>query len=239
MAKELWINDGGTVKQVNELHINDGGTVKQVNEGWINDSGTVKQFYPSSAVPTEAWSNTILGVDVTLSNGDLTATGANVGPAGTTGNVAVMSDTPHTTGKYYFEIFVAAVSASGGAADPLIGVADVAEFGQPTGPTNTAVSMQGRFSNNQGGSGTCGGFIVGDTICCATDAGARKVWIRKNSDAWAGGGDPALGTTPHKTLTSTNELRAWVEVGFSSQVVANFGGTPFSFIPPAGFSDWD
>ena len=48
MTKELWVNDSGTVKQVNELHVNDGGTVKNVTEGWINDNGVVKQFFPSS-----------------------------------------------------------------------------------------------------------------------------------------------------------------------------------------------
>jgi hypothetical protein len=48
MAKEVYINQAGTVKKALTIHLNQAGTVKEVKEGWINEAGTVKQFYANT-----------------------------------------------------------------------------------------------------------------------------------------------------------------------------------------------
>lgn len=44
-----------------------------------------------------------------------------------------------------------------------------------------------------------GGFTDNDNIGFALDVDSGKLWVRKNGGAWAGGGDPAAGTTPSAT----------------------------------------
>ena len=46
MAKEIWQNQNGVLKEIKLIHLNQSGVLKDVTEGWVNDNGALKQFYP-------------------------------------------------------------------------------------------------------------------------------------------------------------------------------------------------
>ena len=41
----VWVNDGGTLREIKEIAVNDGGTLRNITEGWVNDGGTLRQFF--------------------------------------------------------------------------------------------------------------------------------------------------------------------------------------------------
>jgi len=41
----VWVNDGGTLREIKEIAVNDGGTVRNITEGGVNDGGTLRQFF--------------------------------------------------------------------------------------------------------------------------------------------------------------------------------------------------
>ena len=181
-----------------------------------------------------AWDAATKGANITLSNSDLTAQSSDIANDGTAdGNVRCTLG--KSSGKWYAEITVDAVSTAGGNGAPFVGVADSVFTTSTSTIGSSADSSQGRFANSLGGSGNVGGFTVGDVICVAYDADSRKVWLRKNSGAWAGGGNPAAGTTPHKTLSGTGALYVFAQQSYASRVTVNFGGAAFAYTPPVGF----
>lgn len=177
-----------------------------------------------------------LGADVTLSNANLTATGAS--GTGTGASRKASCNGAKTGGLLYFEVTVNAVSNAGGAGDPFIGVGRAGIRNDATAiASSNQWSGQGRFNNALGGSGSVGGFVVNDVICFAVRVGDARVWVRKNGNAWAGGGDPAADTTPHKTLAGSGALHLICNIANAAAVTANFAG-PFAQSVPSGFSAW-
>jgi len=45
MAAELWVNDNGTARKLQEIWVNDNGTARQIQEIWVNDNGTARLIY--------------------------------------------------------------------------------------------------------------------------------------------------------------------------------------------------
>jgi hypothetical protein len=78
--------------------------------------------------------------------------------------------------------------------------------------------------------------ILGSIMQVAYDAAAGKVWFGQNG-VWAGGGDPATGTTPTFTVTPGTALflgGAAQNVRMTS--VLNTGATAFGQTVPSGFT---
>jgi hypothetical protein len=45
MSAELWVNDNGTAREIQEIWVNDSGTARQIQEIWVNDNGTARLVY--------------------------------------------------------------------------------------------------------------------------------------------------------------------------------------------------
>lgn len=89
-----------------------------------------------------------------------------------------------------------------------------------------------------------GGSVVGTALSGAGDAQiavrGRRVWVRRDSSPWVGGGDPATDTSPTCVLTGTGRIFA---VATIDQVVASTIRTTLAHnaaattgAPPAGFT---
>ena len=184
-----------------------------------------------SAIAKSLWYASEGGTGVTYNSSALSVTGAN--ETSNIGKQVAVNAYPVTSGKYYFEVLVNVIS---GTSFPAIGVVDEASSSlySYSGPP---IAVQTPAANNLGGSGNIGGVSVSSRICVAVDTATREVWIRKNSEAWAGGGDPALGTTPYKTITGTGAIWPYVDLQNACKVTANFEGA-FANAVPSGFSPW-
>lgn len=59
--KPLYINDNGTVREVEEFYINDNGTVREIDDVYLNDNGTVRHVFsrhpyePGTEIFTMKW----------------------------------------------------------------------------------------------------------------------------------------------------------------------------------------
>ena len=140
---------------------------------------------------------------------------------------------PLSAGKYYFEVSITTIF---GASYPAVGVVDAAAKNSGA-ISGTLMAVQTPTANNLGGSGNIGGFIASSVICVAVDTASRKVWIRKNGDAWAGGGDPATGATPYKTLTGSGAILPYADVRAACSVGGRFA-SGHGFTIPSGFVVW-
>ncbi len=47
---ELWVNDSGTARRINEVWVNDAGTARRINEIWVNDSGTARLVFTGDVI---------------------------------------------------------------------------------------------------------------------------------------------------------------------------------------------
>lgn len=46
----IWINDGGTPRNLNSLYVNDNGTVRDLQKVWVNDNGTVRLVFSKGVI---------------------------------------------------------------------------------------------------------------------------------------------------------------------------------------------
>jgi hypothetical protein len=146
----------------------------------------------------------------------------------------------HTTqalssGKYYVEFLAVRTTANGA----MVGLTN------SSGPTNNYLGIDSNSCAWQVTSNTYGAatgmtgltWNTGDIICMAIDVANKKAWIRKNNNTWAGGGDPAAGTTPSGTWTFSGDVYFGVSLIFApNSMVVNSGAGPFVYAAPSGFS---
>ena len=183
----------------------------------------------------------------TLSNGNLTTADA------TSSGGQIYSTMGSNTGKWYYEAHVTAV---GGPNAQIIGINPLR---RPTSNTQnrTGYRSSGDVYNDSGGVAQTGtSYTTGDIIGVAWDADNKYLWFAKNG-SWVYSGDPANGTNPAVTYSSTETQGPSVQYdnGAVSQVTNfNFGQNPtlsgqttsgtftdsngkglFKYEPPAGF----
>jgi len=168
----------------------------------------------------------------TLSGGNLNAT---------SGTNSVIYSTFALTDKIYWEVTL------NGSATQQLGIADFSK----TNTTNSAPGDAGRNGYiylTTGGIYNNGSLVLGslstattnDVICFAYDSANNKLWIRKNNGTWFGGGDPATGSTPSATTSSSFTYSPVLGAGGGSDAVnasANFGQRPFTYTAPSGYVD--
>jgi hypothetical protein len=192
------------------------------------------------------WNSTFHGPHVTLSNGNLTATTENfddwskvVGSIFQSIGLRYFEATPtygpsyYSDGQHEFgvgtEAFDATNTTNEGGSDTTSWVLVDSVF---------RVQTNGAFITP---SGT--GIIPGDTFKAAINFSTGKGWLGSVADGWAGGGDPAAGTTPSFTFTPNTAL-APVDVFFGSpgvpvSITLNCGGSAFAGAIPVGFTAWN
>ena len=176
---------------------------------------------------------------VTLSNGNLTATGT----LATNWETALCVD-GYSSGKWYFELTfdVEIYKGGGGAYDFAFGVANLSHnlsnfIGvDANGWSLLDPNSVGYFAgvNTPVDFGGATDIEVNDVVGIALDMDNGKIWWSLNG-LWGDSGDPATDTNPQATgLTGT--LYPGVSVyGNGSQVTINFGSTDLAYTPPAGF----
>ncbi len=172
----------------------------------------------------------------------------------------VQSTTTHSTGKYYVEVTIDAISAgphrssigiqragydyTGWAELGTISTYDCAFYSEGTYGGFIGTSP---FGNQQGYPAWANGQIIG--IAIDLDASPNRIYINPNNVGWwgnVGGGagtsgvDPAAGTNGIDTTVSP--VPVWFAVGFQAfaqggQMTVNFGPS-FTYTKPTGFSAW-
>jgi hypothetical protein len=171
---------------------------------------------------------------LTLSNGNLTATGLNQGAPMLARTTAQLS----AGDKAYLEIHYDS-AASGG--------------GMCFGVCNSSASMT-NFSFPGSGNSNGGGFqqnglypggiyygvdeVAGDTYMLAVsrvDAAMAKFWVGRNG-SWKAGEDPATDTGGLSVTIS--QCYGFAGVKRAEAVTVNFGASAFAYTPPTGFSQW-
>ena len=224
------------------------GTAAYAPGNWVQSAGVNRLCLAPVAAPAagiETLSTTALATGITLSDGNLRA--GNSGSAVVVG----LGNTGITTGKYYVEIVGPSLSANySGFGVALAGTAldasNGAQFMVATADGNiwNGTGNVGTFGvGNPGGEGWSG--PVG-AICIDFDA--HLIWATTNVSApnWnsgtAGTQNPATGAggVPFSTaLAAGVELYfCYIFHGYDDNATFNFGSSPFSGTPPAGFSPW-
>lgn len=178
--------------------------------------------------------------NVTLSNGNLTATHSNTSDGGT------RSASNKSTGKFYFEI---TIGASNGSLDGIGLIAstktfsDMASLDALVYALNSSIGSTGGIFINGGYSTKHIGLAsAGDVISIAVDMGAGRAWFRRNGGDWNGdpSADPVASTNYVGPFNGT--LTSWAPaVDFSGSAsgnnfTANFGATSFTYTVPSGFT---
>lgn len=174
---------------------------------------------------------------ITLSNGNLTATGVGVG----TGDDLVRSTTSKTAGKVYFE-----GTMTGAGAESAIGLAHTtASLTAFLGIDNNGIGIYRSGHTFLNNSNVMSGpsYSSGDIIGVAIDFGANLIWFRNNTTpgTWNLGGtaDPATGIGGQSIAAITGPFLVCFDVPASAAAVAtvNFGNS-FNQSPPSGYSAW-
>ena len=190
-----------------------------------------KCIFDYSSVDASTWYATDGGPFIRYSTTGDQVTGLN--KTSSTGEVAAVNSYTLASGKYYFEVYINTLD---GTSFPAVGVVDDTAQGS-TSYSGTLMAVQTPAVNSYSGSGNVGGFVATNRICVAVDTATRKVWIRKNNDAWAGGGDPTTGTTPFKTLTGAGDIVPYADLQNACKVTGDFA-SGHAYTIPADYVAW-
>lgn len=189
----------------------------------------------SQSTPFSTLNPATIGANITLSNGNLTATSAGV-------DTGAFSTSSKTSGKLYWEI--TANTAVG--ADTGVGIATgSATFPAACGtPTNADVTYRGGTAFTSGGA-NIGSFATawaaGNVIAMALDIGGGTMGVRNVTagDNWNKNvaNNPATGG--YNGLVIANPFFVILCFGAAAdQLTINFGATSFTGAVPSGYSAW-
>ena len=180
--------------------------------------------------------------NITLSNGNLTAT------LGTSGNSGVRSIGSLNNGLAYFEITATNINSAGGGYNA--GFANTVS----TDPGGVVANAAGAFAvgfyngiiainaTNVGNLGS--GFANGDVACIAVDFDNKKAWVRKNGGLWNNdsGANPATGANgfSFSTMSGGGPYYAYYGRNYPGDSgTINLGASAFAQAVPQGFHSWN
>jgi hypothetical protein len=180
--------------------------------------------------------------NVTLSNGNLTATHSN-----TLTSSGARSSSNKTVGKFYFEVTMTVTHGDFDCVGILQSNATFINFVQNSTNCVAVYKNTGAIYANGGASGkTLGAIAAGDVIGVAVDLDARKAWLRKNGGLWNG-----FALTSENPNTGLGGVTIGASVSFDPAVgfggtgtaagdamTANFGASAFGSTAPVGFINW-
>ena len=137
-----------------------------------------------------------------------------------------------SSGKWYWEVKWDA------GANPRIGLINTDGVGQDLGGSaNSWTRLNSPSRVYSGGITTNYGtdLTLGDTIMCALDIDAGKLWYGKNG-SWEASGDPATGANPSQTFTAGQTMSPAVASGGGTPgFEGKFGSIGFTYTAPTGF----
>ena len=215
------------------------------NSGKLHVESGVLSFGPELIFTNWSLTDFVADIGWTFSNENLTLdhTGGQL--------VAIRSTRNDLkTGKHYWEI---TVTISGSNSDAFFGVkertASISEFpsvvGSGGGPW-AVWRLQGDYEDSTAGPDKVGtaaniGGSLPVTLMFALDLDNGKFWCGVDG-VWNSGGDPAAGTDedfnnfPNLGTTEWAAFFATDNQNPEQESTANFGGTPFAYAVPTGFS---
>jgi SPRY domain len=182
-------------------------------------------------MPNTTWNPSDKSANITLSGGNLTATGTTV--------ACVRTISSHLSGKYYFEVTATSVGTNAG-----IGIANsthalTAYLGSDT--ASISYDKNGGIFYNNANIYANGAYVNGNVICVAVDIDNGKIWWRIGSGNWnnSGTANPAT-NTGGITLSPSGPYFPCIQTETGGDVVtANFGDSSFTGTVPSGFtSGW-
>lgn len=198
-------------------------------------SATSKTTAPWQAISTPLGFDPATATNVTLSNGNLTAT-----HSATAGNSGVRVGTALNTGKYYFEM--KRIVAASGDVYGLCAPANTYNQVLTGNATVVMVALNGNINVAGVASGSLGAFAANDVAGIAIDIGAGLVWARKNAGNWnnSGTANPATGVGGFAIAAGTAlaPVAAFGTGAGTESCIANFGATAYANAAPAGFGSW-
>ena len=182
------------------------------------------------------WNPATQGALIVLSNGDRDSTNAS----GTVDWNSGRGLTGHSTGKWYAEEEMTINTASSG----MFGVGTIAGLlNTYLGTDSASFGIQNDTSSTVYGNGGYAASSItppafGERAMVAYDAATGGIWLGALG-TWAGGGDPAAGTSPTFTISPGTQLYLMHAKARSSQagMLANMPGENTHSIP-SGFSMW-
>jgi len=169
---------------------------------------------------------------LTLSDGNLKATGANASYNNTYSTFMIPKDV-----KTYFEVTV--VTSLGGGnnlAFYLDSVIDLSRVGSPSGAYGVDFGVTSTYYTYLNGTSTNTGVSIasGHTVQMAIDQASGKMWIGVNN-TWFNSGNPSAGTNSIATISTTTDYFIRALCYNSGSMAFNFGQQPFKYTPPTGF----
>jgi hypothetical protein len=177
------------------------------------------------------WSPTDKAAAITLSNGNLTVN------ASSSTSCAVRVTSGKTSGKYYFEITCTGTFASEG-----LGIATATSTLDNGAGLKAYVNILNGIGFVNGGN--VGGVLTaginsGNVCCMAVDLDNKRMWWRKDSQAWTNSGNPATNTGGIDISSIFASVAAYpvatlVDTGCT--YAANFGASAFAGAVPSGFT---
>jgi len=202
--------------------------------GSTYDSMTDVPTLTSATAGNYAVMNPLDNGGVTLSNGNLTITGA-----GSVFKIA-RSTLGLSTGKWYCEFVITAEGAPSRIDFGLLGFPATlsGSLGDTSNGYTVYESSSSIYKYNNSTSTllvSSGSLDVNDVQMLAYDADAGKLWFGKNG-TWFASGDPVAGTNQVFSSVSGQPYFVAVQAYNSSDVgQINFGQRPFAYTPPSGF----
>jgi hypothetical protein len=212
-----------------------GSGIVIINSGMVStyDSMTDVPTLTSATAANYATFNPLCvpGPNGTASNGNLYISSAATGNGSMfTGTIPISS----TGAKWYWE-YTCGTVVSG---YPIMTCWPTATTLDNQGGGYCGMNASGTRYNGDGTSnvGALPGYANGDVCMFAYDPSNGKTWMGKNG-TWFLSGDPAAGTNPTATATSTQQLSFFPAVSLynGSNCYVNFGQQPFSYAPPTNF----
>ena len=215
---------------VNNISLTTGSTYDSMNDVPTLTSATTANYCtlnPLNASSVGAANNANLQAYST--------SGANTGAAGINGTIALP-----TTGLYYFEVTMSAVSNAGVAGIAKLGATQDTNFGAGAYANIYAyTNTSGVAYANNATAYTGSTLTTGDILGVAVDMTNGALYFAKNN-TWQNSGVPTSGAskTGAISFTVTSDLLptcyAWKNSG-ADALSANFGQRPFSYTAPTGF----
>jgi hypothetical protein len=178
---------------------------------------------PPKVACAVTWSQSDHQDNITLSNGDLTATTS-------TTNDGVRAMASHKSGQWYWEITF----------DKLVSK-DYQAVGASTQGLNLALGLTTCSSGQCAGYGPNGElpYGSGDTLGVAVDLDKGLIYFSKNGQ-WLKGASPELGTggVPILVVPGTGTYYPTAFLSSGDVITANFGVSPFKSEVPKGYSSF-
>ena len=174
------------------------------------------------------WNPSDKSANISLSNGNLTATATN------TAWKSVRATEYKSSGKWYWEITIDVAADN----NHILGVGTSnANIGSYAGSDVYSYGYRGTTGQKyHNGSAVAYGntFTIGDIISVALDLDNGKIWWAKNG-TWQASGDPGAGTNPAYTSVSGSFYPMYSPFTNTNAATADFGDSGFVYSIPAGF----